>query len=134
IILIPEQLTILLDHIHKLSGAVEEIYETSYHKPLALNNLELPWDSQSSLEQCRSIITYLLVVGWVVGLYLFVDQSAPVPSQSGTGCDVVVFSSKGVVSVVSVPFWGHYLGKPRVFVCRFDTCEGRPMIQSLGVL
>jgi hypothetical protein len=39
-----EQLTILLDHIQKLSNAVEEVYETSYHKPLALNNLELWWD------------------------------------------------------------------------------------------
>ncbi|KAF4767105.1 hypothetical protein N7455_006801 [Penicillium solitum] len=34
----PEQLTIILDRIYKLSSAVEEIYETSYQKPLALNN------------------------------------------------------------------------------------------------
>lgn len=143
----PEQLTIILHRIHKLSSVVEEIYETSYQKPLTLNNLEVPRDSRPDLDKVlRFIITYLLVVALACGLYFFVGGVDSIRSRVlkvqllgyalltanlGLVGMLLFFSTEGVAPA---PFWGYCFRKPRDFVCRFDLCEARPITQSLGAL
>jgi hypothetical protein len=61
---------------------MEEFYETSYHKPLALNNLVLWWDPQSSLEHHSGLLSHIcLSWDWWVGyisLLMALSQSARV--------------------------------------------------------
>ena len=70
-----DHVTLILDRIQALSDVVEKLYKEINPEPLDVNNPIPPFAApRSSLEQlARSIVTYVLMVTWMSGLYLFLD-------------------------------------------------------------
>lgn len=71
----PDHVTLILDRIQALSDVVEKLYKEINPEPQDVNNPIPPFAApSSSLEQlAKFIVTYVLMVAWMSGLYLFLE-------------------------------------------------------------
>lgn len=79
----PNHVTLILDRIQALSDIVEKLYKEINPKIQDANNPIPPFTAPcSSLEKvAKSIVTYVLMVSWMSGLYLFLDGLQSVRSH-----------------------------------------------------
>ncbi|KAJ5120464.1 uncharacterized protein N7515_009852 [Penicillium bovifimosum] len=80
----PDHVTLVLDRIQALSDIVETLYKEINPESLDSNSLTSPFvDPRPGLQQlAKSIVTYLLMVTWISGLYLFVDGLDAIRSRA----------------------------------------------------
>ncbi|KAJ5570823.1 hypothetical protein N7535_004483 [Penicillium sp. DV-2018c] len=81
----PDQVTLILERIQALSDVVEKLYKKiNPELPLEINNLTPPFAAPRSRPEqlAKFIVTYTLMVTWIISLYSLVDGLQSIRSHA----------------------------------------------------